>query len=176
MTARSFSFVAILPLLLASCGSEAPVEGNQAQSEAGTNMAEATDVGSAEQPAPATPEASPAQPSPPFAEVEGAHPGGPPEPAPIPARFRGIWAESKDKCPDLSHHIRLVISGATLRFPENVVRVASVEQPNANAFVAKGERAGEGTSGPAEFHYSTNAAGDRLTDEAGGGMVRVRCS
>ena len=50
---------------------------------------------------------------PPFAEVPGAHPTAP-EPAPIPAKFRGTWADSKAACADLKHHSRLGVSGRTL--------------------------------------------------------------
>jgi len=109
---------------------------------------------------------------PPFAEVPGAHPTAP-EPAPIPARFRGTWADSKAACADLNHHSRLGISGRTVRFPDFVIFGDSFTFPAPNQFALKGKI--EATGAPAEAHYSINAAGDVLTDEAGGGAVRVRC-
>ena len=110
---------------------------------------------------------------PPFAEVEGAHPTAP-EPAPIPAKFRGTWAESKAGCANLSDHTRLTISGRTVRHPDFVIVGESFENPASNEFALKGKI--EATGAPAEAHYSINAAGDVLTDGAGGGYIRVRCA
>ena len=109
---------------------------------------------------------------PPFAEVPGAHPTAP-EPAPIPAKFRGTWADSKSACADLKHPSRLGISGRTLRFPTFVIFGDSFSFPEPNQFALEGKIGG--TDRPAEAHYSINAAGDVLRDEAGGGTVRVRC-
>ena len=111
---------------------------------------------------------------PPFAEVNNAHPTAP-EAAPIPAAFRGIWAESRALCGNLAHPSRLVISGRTLRFYESVVTESRVERLGEREINVVGTTAGEGTTRPAEYHFSLNAAGDTLTDEAGGGMVRRRC-
>ena len=110
---------------------------------------------------------------PPFAEVEGAHPTAP-EPAPIPAKFRGTWAESKAGCANLADHSRLTISGRTVRHPDFVIVGDSFEIPASNEFALKGKI--EATGAPAEAHYSINAAGDVLTDGAGGGYIRVRCA
>ena len=110
---------------------------------------------------------------PPFAEVEDAHPTAP-EPAPIPAKFRGTWAESKAACADLSNHTRLTISGRTVRHPDFVIFGDSVTIPEADEFALKGRI--EATGAPAEAHYSVNASSDVLTDGAGGGYIRVRCA
>lgn len=110
---------------------------------------------------------------PPFAEVEGAHPTAP-EPAPIPAKFRGTWAESKAVCGDLEHHSRLTISGRTVRHWDFVIVGDSFSVPAPDQFALKGKI--ESTGAPAEAHYSINAAGDVLTDGAGGGVVLVRCA
>ena len=111
------------------------------------------------------------EPTPPFAETPGAHPTAP-EPAPIPAKFRGTWAATKSDCRDLEHHSRLTISGRTVRFTDFVIFGNSVTVPSANEFAVKGVV--EGTDHPAEAHYSLTPA-DVLIDEAGGGAIRVRC-
>lgn len=144
-----------------SCGQPAPPK------DAATNDAA---VPIANNPAPEGNVAAPT--TPPFAEMPGAHPTAP-EPAPIPAKFRGNWAESKAACADLKHHSRLGISGRTVRYPTHVLFGDSFSFPAANQFAVKGKV--EGTSRPAEAHYSINAGGDVLTDEAGGGAVRVPC-
>ena len=108
---------------------------------------------------------------PPFAETPGAHPTAP-EPAPIPAKFRGTWAATKSDCRDLEHHSRLTISGRTVRFTDFVIFGNSVTVPSANEFAVKGVV--KGTDHPAEAHYSLTPA-DVLIDEAGGGAIRVRC-
>ena len=113
------------------------------------------------------------QPTPPFAETPGAHPYPAPEPAPIPAKFRGTWAANRGACSDLSHHSRLTISGRTVRFTDFVIFGDSVTLPADNQFAIKGKV--EGTDHPAEAHYSLDATGNRLIDEAGGGAIRVRC-
>jgi hypothetical protein len=110
---------------------------------------------------------------PPFAEVEGAHPTAP-EPAPIPAKFRGTWAESEATCADLADHSRLTISGRTVRHPDFVIFGDSVTLPASDQFALKGKI--EATGAPAEAHYSIDASGKVLTDGAGGGTVRVRCA
>lgn len=140
-------------LLLAGCGQpSAPTDANVAQADA--NGAEAANA------------------MPPFAEVENAHPTAP-EPAPIPAKFRGIWAEQKSVCSQLSHPSRLIISGRTLRFPAFVLEVDSVALPDDDSFAVKGHN--KKTKAPAEAHYSVDPAGIVLTDEAGGGAERVKC-
>ena len=98
-----------------------------------------------------------------------------PEPAPIPAAFRGIWAEAESLCADLAHPSRLVISGATLRFHESVAEVARVDRIGPREINIIGTAPGEGTSEPAEHHFSIDAAGETLTDQGGGGTVRRRC-
>ena len=109
----------------------------------------------------------------PFAEIEGAHPTAP-EPAPIPAKFRGTWAENEAACADLSDHSRLTVSGRTVRHPDFVIFGDSFTFPSPDQFAVKGKV--EATGAPIEAHYSINAANDELTDEAGGGAVRVRCA
>ena len=111
--------------------------------------------------------------TPPFAEVPNAHPTAP-EPAPIPARFRGTWAENKPACADLKHPSRLSISGRTVRTPTAVLFGDRFTFPAPNQFALEGKYEGSGRVGAA--HYSINAADDVLTDEAGGGAVRVRCA
>jgi len=108
---------------------------------------------------------------PPFAEVRGAHPTAP-EPAPIPAKFRGTWADSKASCADIGHHSRLTISGRTVRYPEFVIFGDSVKATD-DQFALKGKV--EDTQRPAEAQFFINDDGDVLTDGAGGGAVRVRC-
>ena len=126
---------------------------------------------------PATNDAAPASnaatpPTPPLAETPGAHPIAP-EPAPIPAKFRGTWAESKAACADLEHHSRITISGRTIRHPDFVMVGDSVTA-SGSQFALKGRF--EGTGRPAEAQYFINADGDVLTDGGGGGAVRVRCA
>ena len=96
-----------------------------------------------------------------------------PEAAPIPAKFRGIWAEREAVCAQLSHPSRLIISGDSLRFPEFVLEADSVTLPNDDSFEVKGHN--KKTDAPMEAHYSIDATGNILTDEAGGGAVRVNC-
>ena len=146
-------------LLLAACGAPEPAPEVNAVNGAA-----------------AIPEAAPPLDNamPPFAEVDNAHPIAP-EPAPIPAAFRGVWAESEALCGDLSHPSRLVISGATLRFHESLMTVADVQAIGPREVNLIGSATGEGTTRAAEYHFSLDAAGRTLTDGAGGGMVRVRC-
>lgn len=108
---------------------------------------------------------------PPFAEVPGAHPN-PPVPAPIPAAFRGIWAESRALCADLSHPMRLVVSGRTLRFHESVVEESRVDVAGPRRIRVVGTATGEGETRPAVYRLTLDAAGDRLTVND---AVRVRC-
>ena len=109
----------------------------------------------------------------PFAEVNDAHPTGP-EPAPIPAKFRGTWAESKTACTNLTDPSRLTISGRTVRLPDAVLSGDSFTFPAPNQFALKGTFEGSKRAGAA--HYSLDGTGNILTDEAGGGAVRVRCA
>ena len=155
---------AILPLLaLAACGAQNdPAAADNALTEVDASAGADN----------AAPDASINTAIPPFAEAEGAHPTAP-EPAPIPAKFRGIWAESKAACGDLSSHTRLTISGRTVRHPDFVIFGQSVTIPAADQFALKGKI--EATGAPAEAHYSINATNDVLTDGAGGGYIRVRC-
>jgi hypothetical protein len=106
------------------------------------------------------------------AETPGAEPAAP-EPAPIPVRFRGTWAESKAACVDLKHHSRITISGRTVRHPDFVMVGDSVTASETQ-FALKGHF--EGTDRPAEAQYFINEPGDVLTDGGGGGAVRVRCA
>jgi hypothetical protein len=99
-----------------------------------------------------------------------------PRPTAVPSAFRGAWAEGRWICGDRSHLSRLVISADTLRFYESELQVARVEQIGPREINIIGIATGEGTTRPAEYHYSIDAAGETLTDEAGGGMVRTRCS
>jgi hypothetical protein len=145
-------------LLLVACGESVPADNEAAELPAGEVSAPAE-----------------AEPSPQPAEAGNA-PAPTPDAAVIPAAFRGIWAETEALCADRSHHSRLVVSGATLRFYESVVTVSGVEEPRPREIVVEGSATGEGTTRPAEYHFSINPAGDTLTDEAGGGMVRRRCA
>jgi hypothetical protein len=122
--------------------------------------------------APAAPGATGTTPTPPFAETPGAHPDGPPEPAPIPAIFRGTWADDTAACADLKHPSRLTISGRTVRHP-NFVIFGDQVTASGNSFALKGHI--EATGARAEAHYSLNPASNVLTDEAGGGAIRIRC-
>ncbi|MFC7499150.1 hypothetical protein ACFQRC_07940 [Enterovirga sp. GCM10030262] len=157
-----------LALLLAACGETAAPPADTAEEPAAETAAVAPS-------APASaPAANETVAMPPFAEVEGAHPYGPPEPAPIPAAFRGTWAESKALCGDLDHQNRLGISGATVRFPDFIVRTDDVRTLGQREIEIKGVI--EGTNRPSDHHFFIDTAGDTLTDGGGGGMVRVRCS
>ena len=148
----------ILPLatLLAACSPQ-----SDAANEAMANNA---------LPVPETPVENAA--NPPFAGVENAHSSAP-EPAPIPAVFRGTWAESRPACTDRAHHSRLTISGRTVRHPDFVI-VGDEVTASGTKIALKGHI--EATGATAEAHYSLNPAGAVLTDEAGGGMIRVRCA
>ena len=156
--------IALFPLLMiAACGSQRdPVVNDNSPTEIDASAAAENSA----------PDVSANTDMPPFAEVEGAHPTAP-EPAPIPAKFRGTWAESKAACADLTDHSRLTISGRTVRHPDFVIFGDSLTQPAPDQFALKGKI--EATGAPAEAHYSINAAGDVLTDGAGGGTIRVRC-
>ena len=110
---------------------------------------------------------------PPFAEVNGAHPYPAPDPAPIPAKFRGTWAEDKTACTNLTHPSRLTISGSTVRFADHVIFGDDVTA-SGNQFALKGKI--EGSDRRAEAHYFLDPTGNQLTDGAGGGAVRVRCA
>jgi hypothetical protein len=96
-----------------------------------------------------------------------------PKAAAIPAKFRGIWAEGRAACAQLSHPSRLIISERVIRYPSLVLVSESVEQPTYADFVVKGYS--QRTGAPAEAHLSIDATGNILTDEAGGGAVRMSC-
>ena len=147
-------FANLLPLMLVACQQQAPAPAGNAVT-ADANVA-----------------ANVAEPTPPFAEVDNAHPTAP-EPAPIPAKYRGIWAESRAVCTQLSHPSRLIISGRTVRYPAFVLEGDSVDLPTDDSFAIKGRN--KKTKAPAEAHFSIDATGLVLTDEAGGGAVRVKC-
>jgi hypothetical protein len=144
----------LLALMLAACQQASPPAGNATANAAANTTANA------------------AEPAPPFAETPDAHPTAP-EPAPIPAKFRGIWAETRAVCAQLSHPSRLIISGRTIRYPAFVLEGDSVDLPTPDSFTVKGRS--KRTEAPAEAHYSIDATGLILTDEAGGGAVRVKC-
>ena len=158
------TFLSVLLLSLAACGG----------TETDTAANSQADTAAVEAAPPANDSAGVvAEATPPFAEVNNAHPTAP-EPAPIPAAFRGIWAESKALCGDLAHHNRLVVSGATLRFPDFVVRTDDVRQLGPREIEIKGVV--EGKTQTSDHHYFIDAAGETLTDGGGGGAVRVRCA
>ena len=121
------------------------------------------------------PAAAPGNATPPVADEDNAQPAAP-EPAPVPVAFRGIWAETEALCADRSHPSRLEISGGALRFYESVFGVARVDRIGPREINIIGTATGEGTTRPAEYHFSLDAAGDTLTDQGGGGMVRRRCA
>ena len=147
---------------LAACGGDpGEPQANQANEAAGEEA----------------PAAAPGNVTSPPGEVDNAQPAAPePAPAPIPAAFRGTWAESEALCADRSHPSRLVISGGSLRFYESVFGVARVDRIGPREINIIGTATGEGTTRPAEYHVSLDAAGDTLTDQGGGGMVRTRCA
>ncbi len=149
-------YAILLPLMLAAC-QQAPAPANDANAVAEEVIVE-TETGDAATNAGATP---------PSAETPA------PEPAPIPAKFRGIWAESRAVCSQLSHHSRLIISGSTLRYPSFVLVADSVDFPTDASLAVKGHN--KRTQAPIEAHFSIDATGNILTDEAGGGAVRVNC-
>ena len=97
-----------------------------------------------------------------------------PEPAAIPANFHGLWAENDLACGELTHPSRLTVTGNSVRYPAFVLAVDSVTQPAPNAFAVKGYS--KQTKLPTEAHFSIDQTGNILTDEAGGGTVRVRCT
>ena len=91
----------------------------------------------------------------------------------IPAKFRGLWAEGRAACAQLSHPSRLIISERVIRYPSLVLVSESVDLPTDAGFAVKGYS--QRTGAPAEAHFSLDATSNILTDEAGGGAVRVRC-
>ena len=97
-----------------------------------------------------------------------------PEPARIPANFHGLWAENESACGELTHPSRLTVTGNSVRFPKFVLAVEAVTQPTPASFAVKGFS--KQTKAPTEAHYSIDQTGNLLTDEAGGGAVRVRCT
>ena len=97
-----------------------------------------------------------------------------PEPARIPANFHGLWAENDSACDHLDEPSRLTVTGNSVRYPAFVLAVESVTQPAPNSFAVKGLN--KQSKKPAEAHFSIDETGNLLTDEAGGGQVRVRCT
>lgn len=152
---RAHALVLACALLAACTGDPAEPQPNQAEAEV------------------ATTEEAPGNAASPSTESD--KPSTAPAAAPIPAAFRGTWAENETLCGDPSHHSRLVIAGGTLRFHDRVVEVARVEAPGPREINIIGTEPGEGTTRPAEHHFSIDSAGDTLTDQAGGGTVRRRC-
>ena len=147
----------VFPLLLA-CASLAAC-GGEPTTPSANNATEAAEAGNAAMP-----------------PVEGGNASSTaPELAPVPAAFQGTWAESEAVCADRAHPSRLVISGGTLRFYESVLEVARVDAIGPREINVIGTATGEGTTRPAEYHFSVDAVGATLTDQAGGGMVRRRC-
>jgi hypothetical protein len=153
--------------LFASACSDVPAPSNDIVADANEVIVAETDT-----PASDASDQTNAGAVPPFAEVNGAHPY-PPEPAPIPAKFRGTWAEDKTACTNLNHPSRLTLSGRTARFPTFTIFGDEVTIPANNQVAIKGKI--EGTERVAEAHFSLDATGNNLTDEAGGGAVRMRC-
>ena len=90
----------------------------------------------------------------------------------IPAKFRGVWAEGRAACAQLSHPSRLIISERVIRYPSLVLVGESVELAGPGGAV-KGYN--QRTGAPADAHFSIDATGNILTDEADAGAVRVRC-
>ena len=144
--------ILLAPMSLVAC--------QQAEAPAG-NVAAAANVSS-----------NAAEPAPPSTEAPRAQPTAP-DPAPIPASFRGIWAEGRAACAQLSHPSRLIISASVIRYPSFVLVGESTDLPTDSSFAVKGQN--QRTGAPAEAHYSIEATGLILTDEAGGGAVRVKC-
>ena len=91
----------------------------------------------------------------------------------IPANFRGLWAEDRAACAQLSHPSRLIISERVIRYPSFVLVSEGVDAPTQLSIAVKGLN--QRTGAPAEAHFSIDATGSILTDEAGGGAVRTRC-
>lgn len=153
---RAHALVPACALLVACNGDPAEPQPNQAEAEV------------------ATAEEAPGSATPPSTESDKPS-AAPAAAAPIPVAFRGTWAESETLCGDPSHHSRLVIAGGTLRFHDSMVEAARVEALGPREINIIGTGPGEGTTRPAEHHFSIDAAGDTLTDQGGGGMVRRRC-
>ena len=102
-----------------------------------------------------------------------AQPAAAPTPEKIPAKFRGIWAEGRAACAQLSHPSRLIISESVIRYPSFVLVGESVDLPTDSSIAIKGQN--QRTGAPAEAHFSIDVTGLILTDEAGGGTVREKC-
>ena len=146
-------FAIMLGLMLAAC-QQAPAPADNAAAKADEIVIAETDTPTSEGAAPAE------QPT-------------APEPAPIPAKFRGIWAESHAFCAQLSHPSRLIISETSLRYPTFVLVADRVDLPTDSSLAVKGRI--KRTEAPIEAHFSIDVTGNILTDEAGGGAVRVNC-
>jgi hypothetical protein len=67
----------------------------------------------------------------------------------------------------------LIISESVIRYPSFVLIGEGVELPTGLSFAVKGHN--QRTGAPAEAHFSIDATGSILTDQAGGGAVRMRC-
>ena len=91
----------------------------------------------------------------------------------IPANFRGLWAEGRAACAQLSHPSRLIISDSVIRYPAFVLISERVDLATDLSFAVKGKN--QRTGAPAEAHFSIDPTGSVLTDQAGGGAVRERC-
>ena len=104
----------------------------------------------------------------------GATIAAPAEPAMIPANFHGLWAEDDAACGELTHHSRLTVTGNSVRYPAFVLAVETATQPAPLALAVKGYS--KQTKAPTEAHFSIDPTGNILTDQGGGGAVRVRCT
>ena len=145
--------ILLTPIILVACQqAEAPADNVAADANVSSNAAEPAAAPTTE-----TPRAQPTA----------------PEPAPIPAKFRGTWAEGRAACAQLSHPSRLIISESVIRYPSFALVGEEVDFPTGLSFAVKGQN--QRTGAPAEAHYSIDSVGGILTDEAGGGAVRVRC-
>lgn len=138
-------FAALVAVMLAACQQGSPPAANQAGNANETGITE-TDATPAQRAASA---------------------------ALIPASFRGLWAEGRAACAQLSHPSRLIISENVIRYPTFVLISERVDLSTDLSFAVKGQN--QRTGGPAEAHFSIDATGSVLTDEAGGGAVRERC-
>ena len=148
MTRRALS--ALTALSLTACGQPAPTA-NEASAPA------------ANDPAPVTPTAETAN---------APLPAG--EPAAIPAKFHGTWANTPNACANQGHYSRLVVSDRSLRYADFVLVGEEFTLPTPDEFAVKGKV--EGKDDAAAAHFSLNKHGDLLRDEAGGGTVRVKCA
>lgn len=94
------------------------------------------------------------------------------QPAGVPERFRGVWAQDAEACTRPAELSRLEIDGDRIRFYESSGPVVAVDA-DGDTLQLTARLTGEGETRDAPHAFTLSADGDTLTDA--NGYVRVRC-